>query len=111
MPHQNSREGDAEGHAYRVKFRDEQGQEHDLSGDRIVKLGWRDASGQEHEVEGHALRRYGLEQEPDVEGHGFRIKFRDDQGNEHEATEPFRVTYLDDQGREQEVEGHLYRAR
>jgi hypothetical protein len=109
MPHENEQESDVEGHAFKFKFRDEQGNEHALEGDRIVKLGWRGPDGSEHEVEGHALRAKILDQESDVEGHAVRPKFRDDQGDEHEASEPFRVTYLNDSGQEQEVEGHAVR--
>ena len=90
-------------------IRDDDGQEIEIEVARIIKLAWLDVSGQEQEVEGQAIRIKAIEQDSDVEGHVFRVKWRDDQEREHEISGPMRVTYLDDDGREQEVEGHAHR--
>jgi hypothetical protein len=93
--------------AFKFKFRDAGGDEHEIPPDRIRNASWRGPDGTEHEVDGHAFKIRVLAQDPDVEGHGYKVRFRDDQGNERAVTGPLRVTSFDDEGNEREVEAHV----
>jgi hypothetical protein len=99
---------DVEGHGLRLK--DAEGNDWIIASDRVRSIAWRGTDGMQHEVDGHAFKIRVLAQDPDVEGHAYKFKFRDDQGNEHHVTGLLRVTFLDDDGKEQEVEGHRWHA-
>jgi hypothetical protein len=92
---------------FKVKFRDAGGNEHEIPPDRIRRASWRGPDGTEHDVDGHAYRIRFLAQDPEVEGHAFRVRWRDDQGNEHDVTGLLRITYFDDAGNDKEVEAHV----
>ena len=105
LKHGLSDDPEVEGQAFRWNGRDADGNEfeHPLrpNRQRLMARRRRRARGR-----GARDQDRGVDQEPDVEGHGVKFKYSDDQGQEHEVdAHAARVKFRDDDGQEQEVDG------
>ena len=65
--------------------------------------------GSSDEVEGQGMRHSSLSEEPEVEGHAVRYKFRDADGNEFDIPEDRIISVTTPDG--EEVEGHAFKFR